>query len=217
MIEKSPARIDVAIVEDNRGLRRSLRDILNRTDGLRCVADYGTGEEALKGLTAVRPAVVIMDINLPGMSGVDCVRILVERLPSVLILMLTIQSNIGAVFESLRAGACGYLCKPLRARELVAAVRDVIAGGSPMTAEIARQVVRTFKETPPPAAVSKPLPDLSERERQVLEMLAEGFLYKEIAETMELSWNTVNTYTRRIYEKLHVRSRAQAVAKFRAG
>ena len=207
----------VAVVEDNRDLRHSIREILNRADGMICTGDYGSAEEALAELPALEPEVVLMDINLPGMDGVECVRELADRLPDALIVMLTIQSNIGAVFESLRAGACGYLRKPVCAQELIAAVKEVASGGSPMTAGVARQVVKAFKEMPPPGNTARSAPDLTDRERQVLEMLTEGCLYKEIAEKLAVSWHTVHNHIRHIYEKLQVRSRAQAIAKFRGG
>jgi DNA-binding NarL/FixJ family response regulator len=215
MNPKGPSIITVAVVEDNADLRHSIREILAGTDGLSCVAACATGEEAIATLPALRPAVVFMDINLPGMNGVECVSQLIELLPQSLVVMLTIQSNINAVFQSLQAGACGYLHKPVHAGELVAAVRDVVAGGSPMTAAIARQVVQSFKAQPRAGSAAKALPDLTDREREVLRLLTEGCLYKEIAEKMALSWHTVHSHIRRIYEKLHVRSRAQAVAKAR--
>jgi len=162
------------------------------------------------------PDVVLSDINLPGMSGVECIRQLVERLPKTLVVMLTIHSNISAIFESLQAGACGYLHKPVTAAELIAAVRDVVDGGSPMTAGIARQVVKAFKVMPRRDAQDGELSELTEREREVLRLLSEGALYKEIADEMGVSWHTVHNHIRHIYEKLHVRSRAQAVNKFLA-
>ena len=210
-----PNPVTVAVVEDNADLRDSIREILEGADGLCCVAACATGEEALATLPALRPAVVFMDINLPGMSGVECVSQLIELLPQSLVVMLTIQSNINAVFQSLQAGACGYLHKPVHADAIVAAVRDVVAGGSPMTAGIARQVVQSFKAQPRAGTAAEALPDLTDREHEVLRLLTEGCLYKEIAEKMGLSWHTVHNHIRHIYEKLHVRSRAQAVAKAR--
>ena len=207
--------IAIAVVEDNKDLRNSIREILDGAEGVRCVAACATGEEALSVLPALHPAVVFMDINLPGMNGVQCVSQLIELLPQSLVVMLTIQSNINAVFESLQAGACGYLHKPVHADAIVAAARDVVAGGSPMTAGIARQVVQSFKASPAVGSTTEPLPELTEREREVLRLLTEGYLYKEIAEKMGLSWHTVHNHIRHIYEKLHVRSRAQAVAKAR--
>jgi DNA-binding NarL/FixJ family response regulator len=207
--------ITIAVVEDNNDLRNSIREILDGTEGVRCVATCATGEEAIAALPALHPAVVFMDINLPGMNGVKCVSQLIELLPQALVVMLTIQSNINAVFESLQAGACGYLHKPVHADAIVAAARDVVAGGSPMTAGIARQVVQSFKVAPSAGTTTESLPELTEREREVLRLLTEGYLYKEIAEKMALSWHTVHNHIRHIYEKLHVRSRAQAIAKAR--
>jgi DNA-binding NarL/FixJ family response regulator len=209
-----PSVITVAVVEDNTDLRHSIREIVDGADGLRCVAACVSGEEALVALPPLRPMVVFMDINLPGINGVECVSRLLENLPQALVVMLTIQSNINAVFQSLQAGACGYLHKPVLAHEIVAAVHDVVAGGSPMTAGIARQVVQSFK-VPPAGTVSEPFPDLTEREREVLRLLTEGCLYKEIADQIGLSWHTVHSHIRHIYEKLQVRSRSQAVAKAR--
>ncbi len=207
--------VTVAVVEDNAELCASLRGILDSTEGMGCAAVCTTGEEALAKLPALRPDVVLMDINLPGMSGVDCVRKLVEVLPKTLIVMLTIRSNIDAVFSSLQAGACGYLHKPVHAQDVIDSIREVVAGGSPMSAAIARKVVQSFKTQ----AVARPVSGvdhlLTERERTVLEYLAEGYIYKEIAEEMKVSWHTVHNHIRHIYEKLQVRSRAEAVARFR--
>ena len=216
MSPKATTVAKVAVVEDNRNLRKSICDILNNAEGMRCVADYGTGEEAIEKLPALKPDVVLMDIQLPGKNGVECVQEMAKSLPSALVMMLTVQSNFDSVFESLRAGACGYLRKPVIADELVSAVREVIRGGSPMTAGIARQVVNVFKGLPPsvPASASKPLPELTDHEREILELLAQGYLYKEIGEKKGTSWHTVHNSIRRIYEKLQVRSRAQAIAKY---
>jgi DNA-binding NarL/FixJ family response regulator len=210
----SKPEIRIAVTEDNGELCASLREIIDAADGMQCVATCPTGEKALSVLPALMPDVVLMDINLPGMSGVECVHQLMERLPKTLVVMLTIHSNIDAIFQSLQAGACGYLHKPVTATELIAAVHEVVEGGSPMTAGIARQVVKAFKVIPRPSIHSEVLSDLTEREREVLRLLAEGALYKEIAEQMEVSWHTVHNHIRHIYEKLHVRSRAQAVNKF---
>ncbi len=207
--------LTVAVVEDNAELCNSLRGILDSTEGMACVAVCGSGEEALGTLPRLKPHVILMDINLPGMSGVECVRGLVELIPKTLILMLTIRSNIDAVFSSLQAGACGYLHKPVHAADLLSSVREVVAGGSPMSAAIARKVVQSFKIQPAARAMNEISLLLTERERTVLEYLAEGYIYKEIAEEMKVSWHTVHNHIRHIYEKLHVRSRSQAVAKFR--
>ncbi|MEI6603706.1 MAG: response regulator transcription factor [Verrucomicrobiota bacterium] len=215
MTPNPPSVVTVAVVEDNPELLNSIREILDGEDGLCCVAACTSGEEAIATLPALRPEVVFMDINLPGINGVECVSQLVELLPKVLVVMLTIQSNINAVFQSLQAGACGYLHKPVHAKELVAAVREAVADGSPMTAGIARQVVQSFKSAPPAGTVTEELPRLTDRECEVLRLLTEGCLYKEIAERMGLSWHTVHSHIRRIYEKLQVRSRSQAIAKAR--
>jgi DNA-binding NarL/FixJ family response regulator len=202
----------VAIVEDDARVRRSLAGILRREPGIRCVGEYGSAEEALRDLARVSPQVVLMDINLPGMDGVECVRQLARAAPKTQILMLTVHDDTEAIYNSLSAGASGYLLKPIRATELIAAVRDVYTGGAPMTSNIARKVVQSFKEAPSAAGASE---DLTHRELEVLDYLAKGFIYKEIADRLQLSYATVRTHIERIYHKLHVRSRSQAVAKAR--
>jgi len=152
-----------------------------------------------------------MDINLPGMSGVECVRKLGPLLPGTHILMLTVHDDADSIFDALSAGASGYLLKPVRAAELLAAIRDVHAGGAPMSSNIARKVVQSFNKTAPRDDGSQ---NLWPREREVLELLAKGFIYKEIADQLGIGYRTVHTHIERIYDKLHVQSRAQAVAKF---
>jgi len=215
MTLKKEAEITVAVVEDHAPVRQSLRKILDGSEGIRCTAVCNSGEQALEILPSIRPRVVLMDISLPGMDGVECVRRLVEQMPDASILMLTVHDQDEPIFNSLEAGACGYLHKPLRADELVAAIREVNAGGSPMTSNIARRVVRAFAKPGPakPPGAAKDA-ELTERERTVLEFMAQGYLYKEIADEMGVSWHTVHTHIRHIYEKLHVRSRTEAVAKF---
>ena len=156
-----------------------------------------------------------MDINLPGMSGVECVRHIVERIPGVLVVMLTVFDNTEAIFNSLKSGACGYLHKPVRGRELVSAIREVAAGGSPMSARIARMVVQTFSNPPPQRASPHDELSLTEREKAVLDLVLEGYPYKQIADTLDLSVYTVNFHIRNIYGKLQVHSRSEAVAKLR--
>lgn len=208
-----PPPIRVAIVEDQGGLRDSLREILSGSDGIVCVAACANAEQALAELPSAGPQVVFMDINLPGMDGVACVRELGKLLPQALFVMLTVFDNTDAVFSSLEAGACGYLQKPVRAKDLIAAARDVMDGGSPMSAKIARLVVQAFKR-PVPAEVTKESEvDLTIREQEVLNLLVKGFLYKEIAAHLQVSGHTVHFHIRHIYSKLQVRSRAQAVAK----
>ena len=206
--------ITVALVEDNRELRNQLADTLRAYPDIRCVAVCANGEAALAELPAVAPQVVFMDINLPGMGGVDCTRQLVQACPGVLVVMLTVYDNAEAIFASLESGACGYLHKPVRGRELVDAARDVVAGGSPMSAKIARMVVHAFQKPAPRDVIPPAHADLTAKEKSVMQLLQEGFLYKEIAERMGISAHTVHFHLRHIYEKLQVRSRSQAVAKY---
>jgi len=203
--------ISIAIVEDDSAVRASLGGILQRAPDCRCLGDFGSAEEALQELSSLRPDVILMDINLPGLSGVECVRQLSQLLPATRILMLTVQEDPDSIFNSLAAGASGYLLKPVRAAELVAAVRDVFGGGAPMTSIIARKVVQSFKRAGPSRSETE---NLSPREQSVLEALAKGYSYKETADLLGISYSTVHTHIERIYQKLHVQSRGQAVAKY---
>jgi DNA-binding NarL/FixJ family response regulator len=209
LIEAMP--ISVAIVEDDAPLRSSLTGILQRAPNCSCVGAFASAEEALREIPALSPQVVLMDINLPGMDGVQCVRQLAEVLPGAQILMLTVHEDTDTIFESLSAGAAGYLLKPVRAAELLAAVKDVSAGGAPMTSNIARKVVQSFKRAGTDPDDGR---QLSPRERDVLDYLVKGYSYKEVAEQMGISYSTVHTHIEHIYHKLHVQSRAQAVAKY---
>jgi len=203
--------ITVSIVEDNEQLRSTLVRVINRAEGFKCVSNYGSAEAALEGLPGDRPEVVLMDINLPGMNGVECVRQLKQRGVPTLVVMLTVYEDTENIFNALAAGASGYLLKRTKAAELIAAIREVHTGGSPMTTHIARKVIQSFQRSGPS---SSPSENLSQREQEVLECLSQGFLYKEIAEKLGISYETVHTYIRRIYEKLQVRTRTEAVAKF---
>jgi DNA-binding NarL/FixJ family response regulator len=203
--------ITVSIIEDDAPARGILADWIRRVPGFRCAGVHGSGESALATLPAEKPTVVLMDINLPGLNGIECVRRLKPLLPDTQFVMLTVYEDTEHIFNALEAGASGYLLKRMPRGELLAALKDVHAGGSPMTSNIARKVVQSFRRTD--AQPSEAM-DLSPREREVLELLARGYLYKEIADSLKISVPTVNTYIRRIYEKLHVRSRSQAVAKF---
>jgi DNA-binding NarL/FixJ family response regulator len=203
--------ISVSIVEDNDQLRATLARVLNRADGFRCVSHYANAEEALKDLPQVRPDVVLMDINLPGMNGVQCVRQLKALLPQIQVMMLTVYEDTENIFNALAAGASGYMLKRTSSKELLEAIQDVQRGGSPMTMHIARKVVQSFQHA---ATTAQPTENLSEREQQVLDLLSQGLMYKEIAEKLAISYETVHTYIRRIYEKLQVRTRTEAVAKF---
>lgn len=209
MIDSQP--ITVAIVEDDIRIRRTLAMILDRASDCRCVGQYASGEDAIDALPSLAPRVIVMDINLPGINGVECVRRLVDQGVKSHILMLTVHRDTDTIFDALAAGAVGYLVKPVHAGDLLAAVRDVFGGGAPMTSSIARKVVQAFRTG---SAKRSPSDNLSPRECEILQMLAEGFLYKEIADKLESSYATVRTHIERIYEKLHVHSRAQAVARF---
>jgi DNA-binding NarL/FixJ family response regulator len=203
--------ITVSIVEDNEQLRGTLVRVINRADGFRCLSQYPSAEDALKDLPQVRPEVVLMDINLPGMNGVECVRQLKQTLPQTQVMMLTVYEDTENIFNALAAGAAGYLLKRTKTAELLEAIREVHQGGSPMTTHIARKVTQSFQKAGPSPQATE---NLSEREQQVLDCLSQGFLYKEIAEKLGISYETVHTYIRRIYEKLQVRTRTEAVAKF---
>jgi DNA-binding NarL/FixJ family response regulator len=203
--------ITVSIVEDNEQLRGTLARVLNRSDGFRCLSQYGDAESAIQGLPRDRPQVVLMDINLPGMNGVECVRQLKLLVPELQIMMLTVYEDTENIFNALAAGASGYLLKRTKSAELLDAIREVQRGGSPMTTHIARKVVQSFQRAGP---ASKSTEELSQREQEVLDCLSQGFVYKEIAEKLGISYETVHTYIRRIYEKLQVRTRTEAVAKF---
>jgi RNA polymerase sigma factor (sigma-70 family) len=203
--------ITVSIVEDNDKFRGTLARVLNRAEGFRCVSQYANAEDALKALPQDKPDVVLMDINLPGMNGVECVRQLKQLLLPVQVMMLTVYEDTENIFNALAAGAAGYMLKRTSQAELLEAIREVHRGGSPMTTHIARKVVQSFQQA---AASAQPTENLSPREQEVLDCLAQGFLYKEIAEKLDISYETVHTYIRRIYEKLQVRTRTEAVAKF---
>ena len=204
-------RIRVSIVEDDSKARELLVDWINRSDRFQCVSNHPSGEDALQQMPAHRPHVVLMDINLTGMNGPECVRRLKPLLPETQFVMLTVYEDSDHIIQALQSGASGYLLKHTQRAELIAAIGEVHEGGSPMTANIARKVVKAFHQTPPADPVTA---ELSQRENEVLQLLAQGYLYKEIADHLKIGVPTVNTYIRRIYEKLHVRSRSQAIAKF---
>ena len=205
--------ITVSIVDDEEGLRHSIATFINGAPGFRCVSSYGTGEAALKGLPADRPDVVLMDIHLARMTGVECVEHLKELVPEMHILMLTVYDDASQIFKALAAGASGYILKRMTPDKLLQAVREVHQGGSPMSSSIARKVVASFQKTEPSAGAAA----LSAREQSVLDGLAKGFTYQQTADDLEISIETVRTHVRRIYEKLHVQSRTEAVAKYLRG
>jgi DNA-binding NarL/FixJ family response regulator len=201
--------ISVSIVEDNAQVRASLAKLIDGTPGFGCVSRHGDAESALLEIPKIRPEVMLMDINLPGLSGVECVRRLKPQLPATQFIMLTVYQNTEHIFNALAAGATGYMLKQTPPAELIAAIKEVHAGGSPMSSHIARKIVQSFQQAAPAAGAQA----LTPREAEVLDLLAKGFLYKEIAESMLLSYATVHTHIRHIYEKLQVRSRTEAVAK----
>jgi DNA-binding NarL/FixJ family response regulator len=203
--------ITVSIVEDNDQLRGTLARVIGRAEGFKCLNQYPNAEAALAGLPKENPEVVLMDINLPGMNGVECVRQLKQAAPQIQVVMLTVYEDTDNIFNALAAGASGYLLKRTKSAELLEAIREVRRGGSPMTTHIARKVTQSFQKVGPSP---QPTENLSQREQEVLDCLSHGFLYKEIADKLGISYETVHTYIRRIYEKLQVRTRTEAVAKF---
>ncbi len=207
----------VAIVEDNAGLGASLRRIVESTPDCQCCGVWRSGEEALLKVPAFRPDVVLMDINLPGISGIETTARLKAELPEVLVVMVTVYRDHDKIFDALKAGACGYLLKRSTPAEVRQAILDVREGGAPMSAEIARRVVEAFYRPQPASAA--PEPDavrLSKRETEILELLTRGLANKEIADQLGLSIETVRVHLKRIYDKLHVHSRTEAAMKYRA-
>ncbi len=204
--------VTVAIVEDDAATRDILADWINKAPKYRCIGLYGDVAGALAALPAQTPDVVLVDINLPDQSGIECVRQLKPQLPQTQFIMVTVYGDGEHIFQALAAGASGYLLKRLTREKLLAALEEVHSGGSPMSSSIARKVVQFFRSTRLPLETQ--LESLSPRELDVLRLLAEGYVNKEIAERLGLSTPTVATYIRRIYDKLHVHSRAAAIGKF---
>ena len=219
--------IRVAVVEDDARLRQTFVDVLESSAEFRCVGAFATGAEAVDGIPKLVPDVVIMDVNLPDTTGVECVKTLAPKLPGTQILMVTVFQDPDTTFQALAAGAHGYLVKPVLPERLLEAIREIRAGGVPMSRTIARKVIETFRsredaEAAGTSAARSPVasPDeesLTSREQQVLELLVEGFSYKEIAQRLGISTSTVGTYVQRIYEKLHVSSRREIMARRRPG
>lgn len=199
----------VAIVEDNPSIRRSLREWVDAAQGYRCVCACSDAETALKEVPKVRPDVVLMDIQLPGESGIICTARLKNIMPNLQVVVVTVYRDRDLLFQALKAGASGYLLKRSTPEELLRAIAEVRSGGAPMTGEIARMVVETFQK---PAV--DPLVELSAREMEILDLVAKGFTNKGIGPSLNISYDTVRAHLRRIYEKLHVRCRAEAVTKY---
>jgi DNA-binding NarL/FixJ family response regulator len=209
--DEMPVAISVAIVEDDTQTREILVDWISNSRGFRLAGEWENGRHALELLPKTLPDVVLMDINLPDISGVEGVKQLKRILPGTQFMMLTVYEDTDHIYNALAAGATGYLLKQTSREELLCAVEDVHRGGSPMDSRIARKVVQCFRQTPAAAPEGGAL---SPREEEVLGLLARGYLFKEIAAKLSVSVPTVNTYVRRVYEKLHVRSRGQAIAKY---
>lgn len=204
----------VAVVEDNRMLREQILEILKGVPDIECIGAYGSGEEGLESIPLCSPDVVLMDIKLPGMSGIRCVSELKKLLPQLQIIMVTIYDDGDRIFKALKAGASGYLVKSAAPDKLVEAIRDVFKGGSPMSSHIARKVVQHFQMLGPGSTEDD---DLTSREHQVLELLACGYVYKEIASHLNISVETVRSHVKNICLKMQVRSRMEAVMKHYGG
>jgi DNA-binding NarL/FixJ family response regulator len=206
-------QIKVAIVDDDEGIRSSLASLIRRAANLKLVGDFPSAESALKEIPSRAPDVVLMDINLPGMNGVECVRQLKTLMPAVQFMMLTVYEDSDSLFNSFKAGASGYLLKRTASAKLIEAIRDVHQGGSPMTPQLARRVVQFLSQ---PREEGQAMPKLTPGEKEFLDQLAKGYAYKEIADRMKISI-TVRSYVRTVYEKLHVHSRTEAVVKYLRG
>lgn len=204
--------IRVALVEDDDKIRNHLINLIENSDSFSCIGAYPNAEEALEDIPEKFPDIVLMDINLPGIDGIECTRQLKIKIPSILIVMLTVYEDASKIFNALKAGAVGYLLKLTKPDEILSALKEVSEGGSPMSAQIARKVVQSFqKKSLQNSAVSS---NLTPRENEILELLTKGFLYKEIAGELSISIDTVHNHLRKIYEKLQVHSRTEAVVKY---
>ena len=198
------------IVEDDQNLREQLVKLIETTSDMQCVGAFPSAESALFQVAKQNPDIILMDIKLPGMSGIECLTIVKKNLPNVQVIMVTIYEDNGLIFEALKAGANGYLIKSSPPGEMLAAIRDAFNGNTPLSGPIALRVMEYFHKIGP---TSKEAEDLSLRERQVLDLLAMGFIYKEIGIKLEISAETVRSHVKRICQKLHVRSRIEAIAK----
>jgi DNA-binding NarL/FixJ family response regulator len=204
-------KIKVGIVEDDHEVRENWVKVLNAHPKLKCVAACESGETALKQFPDCRPDVVLMDINLPGMSGIQCTALVKELLPKTQVLIVTIYSNNNSVFEALQAGASGYLLKNNSSEEVIRSIIEVVEGGAPMTGQIARRVIEVFRK---PASKGLDKAQLTAREKEILQLIAQGYANKEIASQIDVGVSTVRTHVEHIYEKLHVHCRTQAAAKY---
>jgi DNA-binding NarL/FixJ family response regulator len=207
-------KISVAIVEDNHDIRNALEQIIEMTDGYTLAGSCVSGEEAILNIPIYKPNVVLMDINLGGMSGIEAVRILKEEQPDMLFMMCTVYEEDEKIFEALSAGANGYVLKKTAPDKLLDAIKELYEGGAPMSSQIARKVVTTFQNKNISSSPNDILDILSKREKEILEKLSKGLLYKEIADELYISAQTVRKHVYHIYEKLHVGNRIEAVNKF---
>lgn len=203
--------IKISIVEDDNGIRESLRELIDSEEDLLCVSVYKKAEEALQDIQRAKPDVILMDINLPGMSGIECTQKVKELLPESQVLMLTMYEDKDQIFRCLTAGASGYLLKRTSPGRILESIREVRTGASPMSGSVARVVVQYFQER---KQVVEDTQKLSKREEEILQLLAKGFRYKEIADHLGISFDTVRSHLRNIYDKLHVSSRTEAVVKY---
>jgi len=201
----------VAIVEDNAVMRNTFRQWIEAAPGISCVFACATAEEALAEIPRLKPDVVLMDVHLPGESGIACTAQLKEKLPNVQVIIVTVYRNHELIFQALQAGACGYLLKRSSPEELLKAISEVRSGGAPMTSEIARMLVEAFQKRPSTLTAGD---GLTQRESEILDLLSEGLSNKEIADRVKVSYDTVRAHLRHIYEKLHVRGRTEAVRKY---
>lgn len=204
-------RAGVVIVEDDRAVRENLAALISTDDRLRLLGAFGSAEIALREIPALRPKLAVMDINLPRMNGIECVGRLKLLVPDLNVLMLTVYEDDDSVFRALKAGANGYLMKRDAAEKLLHALQEIQRGGAPMSAHIARQVVQFFHRSEAPAAESE---RLSPRESEILNLLVQGLILKEVADQLGIGLETVRTHVNHIYLKLHVRSRTKAIVKY---
>jgi DNA-binding NarL/FixJ family response regulator len=212
----SSAQITVGIVEDSAPFRSRLKDYINASDDLRCTCTYANGEAALAQLPAKAPQVVLMDLQLPDTTGVECTFQLKSQLPNTQFMIFTVHEDSEQIFNALKAGASGYLLKRTPPDEILAAIRDLHRGGAPMSSEIARKVVVSFRPEPATRAARPELDTLSPRQEEILRLLSQGLTVKEIAEHTHLTVETVRSYVKLVYQKLHVRSRTEALIKYLA-
>lgn len=206
----APDAITVSVIEDQREIREGLAALIGGTPGYRCAGVYRSMEEALAGIAERRPHVALVDLGLPGMSGIDGIRALKARFPDLMMLVLTIYDDDERIFDAMCAGACGYLLKKTTPARLLESIKEVVDGGAPMSPEVARRVIALFRDIRPPAHADY---HLTPHETRLLKLLVDGYNYKAAAAELHVSVNTISFHMRRVYEKLQVHSKSEAVAK----